>query len=115
MNYVDTSSQAREYYFNNLKSRFAQSRLTTGDVIKGRDMANDLTIRAYCEKLYLDLSGPDFVLLQTGETAVKFYKDNLSIVLDLATGKATITMTVPLVTQLREIVATMKIAFTTES
>lgn len=115
MNYVDTSSQAREYFFNNLKSRFAQSRLTEGDVIKGRDMANSLTIRAFCESLYLDLSGPDFVLLQTGETAVQFFKDNLTIVLDLVNGKATITMIVPLVTQLREIVATMKITFTTES
>lgn len=115
MNYVDTASQAREYYFNNLKSRFAQSRLTSGDVIKGRDMANALTISNFCEKLYLDLSGPDFVLLETGEDAVKFYKANLTVVLDLANGKATVTMTVPLVTQLREIAATMKIAFSTES
>lgn len=114
MNYVDTASQCREYFSNNLRTRFAQSRLTNGDVIKGRDMANDLTISSFCEKLYLDLSGPDFVLLQTGETAVKFFKDNLTVVLDLANGKATITMTVPLVTQLREIAATMKIAFSTD-
>lgn len=115
MNYVDTASQAREYFFNNLKSRFAQSRLTAGDTKKGRDMANDLTIRNYVEKLYQDLSGVDYVLLQDGEDAINFFKDNLSVVLDLANGKATITMTVPLVTQLREIVATMKIAFSTES
>lgn len=114
MNYVDTASGAREYFFNNLKARFAQSRLTAGDVIKGRDMANDLTIISYCEKLYSDLSGPDFVLLQSGEDAIKFFKANISVTLDLATGKATIQMIVPLVTQLREIVATMKIAFSTE-
>lgn len=115
MNYVDTASQCREYYFNNLKSRFSQSRLTEGDLIRGRDMANALLIQNFCEKLYLDLSGADYVLLQTGETAINFYKDNLLVVLDLATGKATITMTVPLVTQLREIVATMKIAFSTDA
>ena len=114
LNYVDTASNAREYYFNNLKARFAQSRLTEGDVIKGRDMANDLTIITFCEKLYQDLSGADFVLLQSGETAVKFFKDNISVTLDLATGKATIQMTVPIVTQLREILATMKIAFSAE-
>lgn len=112
--YVDTASNAREYFFNNLKSRFAQSRLTEGDVLPGRDMANDLTIINFCEKLYQDLSGTDFVLLQAGEPALKFFKDNISVVLDLANGKATIQMTVPLVTQLREIVATMKIAFSTE-
>lgn len=114
MNYVDTASNAREYYFNNLRSRFAQSRLTAGNVKPGRSMANDLTVRGYCEKLYQDLSGVDFVLLQDGETAIQFYKDNLTVVLDLANGKVTITMTVPLVTQLRQIVATLKIAFSTE-
>jgi phage tail sheath gpL-like len=114
LNYVDTASNAREYFYNNLRSRFAQSRLTAGDVIKGRDMANDITIANFCEKLYQDLSGPTYVLLQAGEDAVKFFKDNLSVVLDLASGRATITMTVPIVTQLREILATMKIAFSTE-
>ncbi len=114
MNYVDTASNAREYYFNNLRSRFAQSRLTAGNVQPGRSMANALTIRAYCEELYQDLSGVDFVLLQDGEDAIKFYKNNLTVTLDLADGKATITMIVPLVTQLREIVATFEIAFSTE-
>lgn len=113
MNYVDTASNAREYFFNNLKARFAQSRLTEGDVIRGRDMANDLTIITYCEKLYQDLSGPDFVLVQAGEAAFKFFKENITVVLDLATGKATVQMTAPIVTQLREIDATFKIAFST--
>lgn len=114
LNYVDTASNSREYFYNNLKARFAQSRLTEGDVIKGRDMANDLTISAYCEKLYQDLAGVDYVLLQAGDDALKFFKDNISVTLDLATGRATVQMTVPLVTQLREILATMKIAFSTE-
>jgi phage tail sheath gpL-like len=114
LNYVDTASNAREYFFNNLRSRFAQSRLTEGDVLPGRDMANDLTIASYCEKLYGDLAGPDYVLLQAGEDALKFFKDNLSVTLDLANGRATIQMTAPLVTQLREILATFKIAFSTE-
>ena len=114
MNYVDTASNSREYFFNNLKARFAQSRLTAGDVIPGRDMANDLTIINYCEKLYQDLSGVDYVLLQAGEDAFKFFKDNIIVTLDLSVGRATIQMTVPIVTQLREILATMKIAFSTE-
>lgn len=114
LNYVDTASGAREYFFNNLRARFAQSRLTEGDVIKGRDMANDLTIASYCEKLYQDLAGPDYVLLQSGEDALTFFKANISVTLDLSTGTATVQMIVPLVTQLREILATMKIAFSTE-
>lgn len=114
MNYVDTASNSREYFFNNLKARFAQSRLTEGDVLRGRDMANDLTIINFCEKLYQDLAGPDFVLLQAGETAQQFFKDNITVTLDLSLGRATVNMIVPLVTQLREILATMKIAFSTE-
>ena len=115
MNYVDTASNSREYFFNNLKARFAQSRLTEGDVIRGRDMANDLTIINFCEKLYQDLSGPDYVLVQAGETAFKFFKDNITVTLDLANGRATINMIAPIVTQLREILATFKIAFSTTS
>jgi len=113
LNYVDTASQAREYFFNNLRARFAQSRLTEGDIIKGRDMANELVVRSFLKRLYQDLSGPDFVLLESGETALNFFNDNMVITLDKSLGKVTIQMTVPIVTQIREIAATMKIAFST--
>lgn len=115
LNYVDTSSGIREYYFNNLRSRFAQSRLTEGDVIFGRDMANALTIRAFCERLYLDLSGPNFVLVEAGAEARRFYKENLIITIDKAEGLVIIFMVVPIVTQLRTINATIRIAFSTQA
>lgn len=115
LNYVDTASQAREYFFNNYRKRFAQSRLTEGDIIKGRDMANENVIRSYSKRLYQDLSGVDFVLLESGETALLFFDTNLIIAIDKALGKVTIQMTVPIVTQLREIAATMKIAFSTNA
>lgn len=115
LNFVDTASQAREYFHNNLRDRFAQSRLTEGAVSRGRDMANAVVIRSFLEKLYGDLAGPDFVLVQDGEPAKVFFKDNVTVTLDLALGKATITMLVPIVSQLRTIIATMKIAFSTTS
>ncbi len=114
LNYVDTGSNAREYFWNNLRKRFAQSRLTEGAVARGRDMANAVVIRAYCERLYQNISGVDFVLAQDGEDAIQYFKDNLTITLDLAEGKVTITMLVPIVTQLRQIIATMKVSFSTE-
>lgn len=113
LNFVDTSSQAREYFSNNLRGRFAQSRLTEGDLAKGRDMANAELIAAFCTTLYQDLASPDFVLLQSGEDALRFFKANLEVLIDLDVGRATITMIVPLVTQLREILATMQISFGT--
>lgn len=115
LNYMDTASQCREYFHNNLRARFAQSRLTTGDTIPGRDMANAATIQGYLKQLYQALSGADFVLLEAGEAALKQFLADLVITLDTQTGTATIQMEVPIVTQLRTINATMKIAFSTNS
>lgn len=113
LNYIDTMSGIREYFFNNQKSRYAQSRLTKGDIIPGRNMANEPSIRAFLTRLYNDLSGEDFVLVQAGEKSLKFYKDNLNVELDLETGKVTETMKVAIVTQLREIIGTIQLSFTT--
>lgn len=115
LNYVDTSSQAREYFYNNYRKRFAQSRLTEGDTLKGRDMANEEVIRSYTKRLYQDLSGVDFVLVEAGEDALKFFDANLVITINKALGKVTIQMITPIVTQLREIAATMKIEFSTNA
>lgn len=114
LNFRDTASGSREYFFNNLKARFTQSRLTAGDVIRGRDIVNDMVIQAFIEKLYQDLSGPDFVLVQAGDDEIAFFKDNLFITLDLAAGEATVQMETPIVTQLRSIPVTQKIAFSIE-
>lgn len=115
LNFRDTASSAREFFFNNLKSRFSQSRLTSGNVIKGRDIVDALVIKAFMEQLYQSLSGPEFVLVQDGEAAIKFFKDNLVVTLNLSNGTATVQCEVPIVTQLRNIVVTMKITFSTES
>jgi len=115
MNYVDTASGVREFFVNNLKSRFAQSRLTNGDVQPNRSMANKQIIEAYLDSLYIRLASDDYVLTQAGEAAIKFFKDNRDVTLDIADGKVTINMKTPIVTQLREIVATMQIVFDTNN
>ena len=113
LNYVDTMSGIREYFFNNQKVRYAQSRLTLGDIIPGRNMANEDSIRGFLAKLNKDLSGEDFVLIQSGEKALEFFKNNLVVTLDLETGRVTETMKVPIVTQLREIIGTIQLSFDT--
>jgi phage tail sheath gpL-like len=113
LEYVDTISNIREYYFNNLKARFSQCRLTTGDLQPGRTMANQQLIEAYCTQLYVDLAGPDFVLTVAGEAALVYYKNNLQITLNLSTGLVTIYMVTPIVTQLRQIIGTIKLSFNT--
>lgn len=114
LNYVDTGSNVREYFFNNLKARFAQSRLTEGAVTRGRDMVNEIVFRAYCEQLYQDLSGADFVLVQRGEIAIQFFKANLSVAIALSTGTISAAMFAPIITQAREINMPIHIVFSTE-
>ena len=113
VNYVDTASGIREYFVNNLRSRFAQSRLTEGDLVPRRSIANRPVIESFLDKLYVDLSTADFVLTQAGEEALQFFRANREVILDVSEGKVTINMQVPIVTQLRTIVATLQLAFST--
>ena len=78
-------------------------------------MANAESIRSYSKRLYQDLSGNDFVLLEAGEDALNYFDENLLISIDKALGKATITQTDLIVTQLRTIQVTTKIAFSMSS
>jgi phage tail sheath gpL-like len=113
LNYVDTISNVREYFFNNLRRRFAQSRLTSGDLVPNRAMANQQSIEAYLDSLYDDLSGVDYVLVQAGEAYKNYFKENRTVTLDLSTGTVTIVMKVPIVVQLRTIVGTIQLSFAT--
>lgn len=115
LNSVDTISGVREYFFNNLKARYRQTRLTLGDLVPGVNIANANSIKAFMGSLYKDLSGPDFVLVASGATAIKFFKDNLTVEIDLLLGKATINAKVILVTQLREIIGDIQIVFSTNN
>jgi len=108
LNAVDTSSVVREFYFNNNRARFAQSRLTLGDLVPNRSIANPSSIRAFQVELFQALGG---LLVQSDETNLKFFKDNLTVNADVLTGKVTLTMKVPIVGQLREMLGTIQIVF----
>lgn len=115
MEYIDTVSQVREYFFNNARTQYAQCRLTDGALVAGYNMANADSIKAYLVGLYLDLAGTGYVLTRLGEENLKYVKDNMSVVLDLTTGKVTVDMLVPIVVQLRTILATLRVAFNTNN
>ncbi len=115
LNFVDTISGVREYFFNNLKARYAQTRLTDGNLVRGVNIANANSIRAFMGGLYKDLSGPEFVLVQAGEAAFTFFKDHLVVTIDLVARKATIDCQVPIVTQLANIVGVVQISFSTNN
>lgn len=115
LNYVDTISTIREYMVNNARSNYAQFRLTMGSLIRGRNITNEDAIRAFFTQLYTNLSGQDYVLTQAGEEALEFFKQNLDVSIDMDDGLARVNMVAPIVTQLRSILGTIQIAFSTES
>lgn len=111
LNFVDTMSVIREFYFVNLKARFAQCRLTLGALEEGRNMANKEVIEAECDGLYVALS--KFVLTQSGPEALKFFRRNRVVTIDISTGDVGLTMVPPIVGQVRNIRGTLQIAFGT--
>lgn len=112
LNTVDTVSLIREYFWNNFKVRFAQTRLTTGDLVEGRPMANEGTVRSFCARLFTELAGSDYALTQAGSAALKAFKQNLDVTIDVAKGLVIVEANVvPIVGQYRETFGKIKFAF----
>jgi len=111
LNTVDTGSQIREFYFNNNKSNYAQSVLTSGDIVPGSRQVDVASFNSFQEKLYKDLSVQPFALTVAGSAALDFYKNNINTTFTLSAGLVSVTMVVPIVVQLREIDATIQITF----
>lgn len=110
LNYVDTGSACREIFYRVLKSTYAQSRLTEGDLIPGRSMANAESIKAELLRIYRVLSG--LALTQAGREAESFFSQNTSVTVSLAERKATISGPLPIVTQLGLINYSLQLSFT---
>ncbi len=109
LNTVDAASIIREFFSNNYRVKYAQTRLTDGDLIARRDMANAGSIRAFTNKLYDELA--DDTLVQAGSDAKKDFNDQLVITINILTGTATVNAAPLLVTQLRAVLGTIQINF----
>lgn len=114
VNYVDTIVGCREYMLINIKKAYAQTRLTNGDIKAQRNIANEDIVRSYIKSLYIDLGSDEFLLVQSGAGSTDFFDSNLIVSLDLAQGKVSADMKVAVITQLREFIGTIQIAFSTE-
>lgn len=109
LNYWDTSVGLREFFFNNLRATYPQTRLAEGDLTPLYNEVNEAAIRATLLGIYNNLA--KLVQVERGSAAVRFFKDNLTVIIDKATGTAAITMTVAIITQLRKITNEITIAF----
>lgn len=111
MNYTDEQSIAREYFWANTRARYAQSRLTAGALLNGRDMVNELSVRTFLSGLWGDLSSAEYAILAAGDAYLEFFKDELDVTLDLAEGTITIAAKLCYVTQAREFIGTLQVVF----
>ena len=99
LNAVQTTSAVSEYFFNGIKSRFAQHRLTTGATQAGRKTVNTTTIEGYIVRLYSEMIA--LQLVRDGD-AFDFFRNNLTVTItNLQAGEIRITGSVPIVTQAR--------------
>jgi phage tail sheath gpL-like len=109
VNFVDTISIMREFFVVNYRNNYAQTRLTDGDLKDGFDMANEGSIRTFSKRLYRSLA--DDALAQAGPAATKDFMDNLVVVVSVSAGTATITAAPLMVTQLRALLGTIQVKF----
>jgi phage tail sheath gpL-like len=110
LNYVDTGSVCREIFFNVLKAKYAQSRLTEGDLIAGRSIENASSIKEQLIQVYLLLA--QSTLVQAGSTAVEFFRSNTTVTVNLATRTVDIGGPLPIVTQIGTINYNLYLSFT---
>lgn len=115
LNYVDTDSKIREVYYNAFRSDFRNFRLTGGELVLRRNIANEASIRSFVDALFVQLSGQDFVLTQAGPDAVQFFKENRTVTVNVAAGEVEISFIAPIVGQLRSITGNLQFVFSVNS
>lgn len=77
LNWRDTHSVVREYFFANIKKKFQQYRMSTGDAIPGYAIATEQLVRDYAMRLYIQLS--DVSVTVKGQEQIKRFRDNMVI------------------------------------
>jgi len=111
VNYVDTGTAFREFQYNNVRARYAQVRLVDGPLIPGVPSVNADELVRFLTELYATAGEPEYVLAVAGAEAQSYFRQNLSVSINFATGTATVIEKVPIVTQFRAMNATIQIRF----
>ncbi len=107
LNTVDAADAVRTAFFVNARRRFAQSRLTTGDLVPGRDVVNEDLFRAFLQEIYQTLS--EDAIVSAGAEDFADFNANLIITIDKPAGKITFACAPILVTGLRIILGTIEV------
>lgn len=111
LEWIDTHSMVREYITNNIRQRFEQSRMTTGDVIPGRDMMNAALLTGAILGLCQDLQNA--CLIVAGQASRQFLQNNLTVTLDPLNRTATVNLLYLQCSQLETIQGSVSFTFQT--
>ncbi|MFP3921738.1 MAG: hypothetical protein ACLFU3_08550 [Dichotomicrobium sp.] len=111
LNWRDSHGVIREFFVLNFRQRFAQYRLSTGDIVPGKAIATQDVLRSYAMKLYNELT--DDAITVAGRPARQYFGDNLQITLEPENRRAIVDADVPMVSQLGEILGSIKFSFNT--
>lgn len=116
LNYVDTATAAREFIWKSLKIDYAQARLTLGQSVPGYKFATIGGVRSSFVQYHSTLSGDGYVLLQggileDGRQISDILKQNLTVSFDIKAGEIVTSSILPLITQVRTILAPLNIRF----
>lgn len=117
LNYIDTSTTAREYIVNNTRSQYPQYRASGGALVPKVDMANEASIAAFVAEKYNELG--DLGLVNIGAGTIngedvdydKEFRDNLTVSLNPVTGRFSVACKLFIVVQLRAVIYDLAIAF----
>lgn len=109
LNAVDTSLAIQEYLFNNSQKEFGQTRATGGDLVQGVAMTNTVSVKAYIVGLYIDMI--EMALVQGGADAIKAFKKNTTVTLDVASGTYSVYAPTAIVSQFRGLNGVVAISY----
>ncbi len=97
LNYVDTVSVVRELFYEEIKRKYKQTRMTSGGTTPGRSAFNKAKLRADCKEIYTDLGS--LMLVEQGRDALKYFDDRLVIEFDKINGLSKVQSVLQIVVQ----------------
>lgn len=109
LNWRDTHSVIREFFVNNLREDFPQHRLTPGSSIPNMAIANEPSLRAALLGYYNVLSQDGITV--AGREHRKYFEDHLTVTIKQSLRRAEIYADVPMVSQLGNIIGSIKFHF----
>ena len=111
LNYVDEGTAFRELQYNNVRARYAQSRLVDGPLIPRVPSVNIDSLKQFLVEIFELAGRPEYSLVVFGAAAKAFFRQNLDVTIDFATGTATVVERVPLISQFRAFRGTVQLRF----